>query len=137
MDAALKRDVLPVLRSKGFKGTFPHLRRHGESGIDLLTFQFDRGGGGFIIEVARSPREGVVTHWGKAVPAAKVTAWDVHPTRRKRVKATAGEGTDGWFRFDRSPVDRAVALVIERLNADDLWSDLGPIGGPEEQHLPL
>jgi Domain of unknown function (DUF4304) len=135
MDAALKRDVLPVLRSKGFKGTFPRLRRHAESGIDLLTFQFDSGG--FIIEIARSPREGVVTHWGKIVPATKLTAWDVHPTRRNRITATAGKGTDGWFRFDASPIDRIVALVIEKLSADDLWNDLGPTGSPEEQHLPL
>jgi hypothetical protein len=45
-------------------------------------------------------------------------------------------GADGWFRIDADPVDRVVALVVERLSADDLWNDLGPIGGPEEQHLP-
>ena len=136
MDAALKREVLPLLREKGFKGTFPHLRRHTDSAIDLITFQFDKSGGGFVIEIARSPADGVVTHWGETIPPAQVRAWDLHPTRRKRVKATAHQGVDGWFRFDVNPIDEVIALVIEKLSAGELWNDFGPLGAPEEQSRP-
>src|SRR5262249_34557198 len=121
VEAALKRDVIPLLRRSGFKGTFPHLRRGSPSAIDLLTFQFDKHGGGFVVEIARSPPDGVVTHWGEAIPPEKVKAWDVHPSRRKRVQMSAELGTDGWFRYDVNPIERVVAVVIERLGAEDLW----------------
>ena len=124
MEAALKRDVLPVLRAKGFKGTFPHFRRIGKSAIDLLTFQFDKQGGAFVIEIARSPLEGIVTHWGQVIPAGKVKAWDVHPDRRRRIKTADGHSTESWFRFDAKPTDRIIALVCERLASDGLWKDL-------------
>ena len=71
IDAALKEHVVPVLRSMGFKGSFPHFRRNTGQQIDLLTFQFDKHGGGFVVEVAVSPTEGVTLHWGEQIPAAK------------------------------------------------------------------
>ena len=52
MDAALKATLIPLLRDRGFKGSLPHFRRIGKSGIDLFTVQFDRNGGGFVVEVA-------------------------------------------------------------------------------------
>jgi hypothetical protein len=47
----LSEIVIPVLREKGFKGSFPHFRRITNDRINLLTFQFDRYGGGFVIEI--------------------------------------------------------------------------------------
>ncbi len=41
----LKRVAVPVLRSLGFKRSFPHFRRVTDTQIDLLTFQFSMGGG--------------------------------------------------------------------------------------------
>ncbi|MEC4168752.1 MULTISPECIES: DUF4304 domain-containing protein [unclassified Pseudomonas] len=98
IDAALKEHVVPVLRSMGFKGSFPHFRRNTGQQIDLLTFQFDKHGGGFVIEVAVSPTEGVTLHWGEQIPAAKVVATHLHPNKRIRLGA-AMEG-DHWFRYD-------------------------------------
>jgi hypothetical protein len=137
METALRASVLPSIRQSGFAGSFPHFRRVGHDFIDLLTFQFDRHGGGLVVEVARCPPVGVVTYWGKEIPPKKVTAWDVHPSRRKRVQSYESSGTDGWFRFDReSPQDIVVAL-LGRLNAPGLWDGLGPVGQPNEQHLPI
>ena len=45
MIAALKSTVVPYLRERGYRGSFPHLRRTSASGVDLITFQFDRNGG--------------------------------------------------------------------------------------------
>ena len=125
MVAALKREVLPLLREQGFKGSFPHFRRHTGNAIDLITFQFDKWGGGFVIEIARSPPDGLVTPWRETIPPEKVKAWDVHPTGRKRIKATADQGVDGWFRFDVNPIDQVAALVVKTLGANQVWNDLG------------
>ncbi|OYU41701.1 MAG: hypothetical protein CFE44_28275 [Burkholderiales bacterium PBB4] len=99
MDAALKAIVVPVLRERGFTGSFPHFRRIAAA-VDLVTFQFDRNGGGFVIETAVAKKEGFTTHWGKHIPASKLTAWDLNPNERKRLKPREGAGTDAWFRFD-------------------------------------
>jgi hypothetical protein len=63
MEAELKSAVVPKLRSHGFKGSYPHFRRFADERIDLLTFQHDKWGGGFVIEIAcalrrASPRIG-------------------------------------------------------------------------------
>jgi hypothetical protein len=71
MDQALKAYVVPVLREHGFTGSLPHFRRLRSDCIDLLTFQFDKKGGGFAIETAHCGIEGVTLHWGKHVPATK------------------------------------------------------------------
>ena len=52
MIISLKENVIPELRNRNFKGSFPHFRKTGYGKTNLLTFQFDRNGGGFIIELA-------------------------------------------------------------------------------------
>lgn len=124
MESALKVSVVPLLRDKGFMGSFPHFRRAGELGVDLLTFQFDRNGGGFVIEITRAVAGSFTTHWGKEIPANKVTAWDLHPDKRKRIKPAEGAGTDTWFRFDNGNVEQAAQQVVAKLPlAEAWWSD--------------
>ncbi len=100
MNQALKAVVVPLLRQRGFSGTFPHFRRCKPERIDLFTFQFDRYGGGFVIEIARCEPSGFTTHWGKQIPPTKVTAWDMPPKMRARIQPDNGSGTESWFRFD-------------------------------------
>lgn len=50
MEAELKSVFVPQLRAASLNGSFPKFRRLVEEGIDLLSFQFDRNGGGFVIE---------------------------------------------------------------------------------------
>jgi hypothetical protein len=128
MESELKRVVQPVLRADKFAGSFPHFRKVGEDSIDLVTFQFDRRGGGFIIEIARCPSDGILTYWGLRIPPNKTRAWDIHPDDRKRIKCRSGTGTDTWFRFDTAPVAEISAEVLRRLTADDLWKDVR-VGG--------
>lgn len=106
MIAALQAHVVPELRRRGFKGSFPHFRRSAEQRIDLLTFQFDKWGGGFVVEIAVCPPDGVRTSWGEHISPTKVTAHTVN--RRLRLGAK-GEGRDHWFRYDG---------VLKRLRAD-------------------
>jgi hypothetical protein len=129
MITTLKQHVVPVLKARGFKGSFPHFRRITDTGIHLLTFQFDKWGGGFVVEVASCPSEGVTMNWGEQIPPAKVTAQ--HVSRRLRLGAS-GEQTDHWFRYDRGgllsfsdPYERAAREVLPYLDsqAESYWSD--------------
>ncbi|MFF2755883.1 DUF4304 domain-containing protein [Psychrobacillus sp. NPDC058041] len=122
MISSLKKIVIPTLREKGFKGSFPHFRRIKENKIDLLTFQFDRYGGGFVIEVAVCRPNGVTHHWGEKVPLNKVTAHDLN----NRPRLNCGE----WFRYDASSSDEDIFDVIAYgvLNcipeAENYWNEI-------------
>jgi hypothetical protein len=121
IETDLKRRVVPELRSRGFKGSFPHFRRPSVRGLDLLTFQFDRNGGGFVVELACAPATGITTYWGKRIEPAKVTAWDVHPNERWRL-GSPPEG-DSWFRYDTGDVASCVSKLLDLLsNAEHWWS---------------
>ena len=124
MISEIKKVVQPFLRANGFSGSFPHYRKKTPTGIDLLTIQFDRCGGGFVIELARCPVEGVLTAWGAAVPPDKVRAWDVHINYRKRVQPREGSGTDAWFRYDNGPVSQVAAVALKLLSNANLWNDV-------------
>jgi hypothetical protein len=121
MVTELGKVVVPVLRSKGFRGTFPHFRRVGSHGVDLFTFQFDKHSGGFVVEIAQCPSEGITTHWGKHIPANKARAWDVHPHNRLRIQPRTGSGTDFWFRFDDEQFSNAAQQVIDELPRVEIW----------------
>jgi hypothetical protein len=95
MISELKKIVVPEIRKRGFKGSFPHFRRISEDKIDLMTFQFDRYGGGFVIEVGVCSPEGFTHSWGE-IPPNKVTAHDLNPNNRLRLKEKDGQ----WFRYD-------------------------------------
>jgi Domain of unknown function (DUF4304) len=97
MIAALKAEFVPALKERGFKGSFPHFRRITPDKIDLLTVQFDKWGGGFVIEIAKCGPEGITTSWGSHIPPNKVSAWDVDAPR-PRLGSPAPDGT--WFRYD-------------------------------------
>ena len=119
MNLALKKVVLPYLRQRGFKGSFPHFRRIKEE-VDLITFQFDLHGGGFVIETATGKKEGFNTHWGKHIPAEKLRAWDLHPNERTRLQPHSGSGTDSWFRYDnREDCEVVAQCVVDLLKTVD------------------
>jgi hypothetical protein len=125
MIETLKEYVVPDLRERGFKGSFPHFRRPTERAIHLLTFQFDKCGGGFTIEIATCPPDGVTMHWGEHIPPTKVRAWDVYPSHRPRL---GPEKTDRWVRFDKGgffstgdPYERAALEVLPYLDQAEGW----------------
>lgn len=120
---SLKNIVIPSLLERGFKGTFPHFRRVTEKKIDHLTFQFDKYGGGFIIEVAVCPPAGHIHHLGEKIPPNKVTPYDLNLKNRKRI----GD-KDNWFRYDKLNLfgniyDKVAFKVLKNLSeADEYWA---------------
>ena len=105
----LKAQVVPLLRERGFSGSFPHFRRIQTDRIDLLSFQFDKYGGGFVIELAKSLPTGIQMSWGELIPPTKVTTQHVNVRLRLGAK---GENEDYWFRYDKGQTCEEVALQI-------------------------
>ena len=129
--------VIPVLRQKGFKGSFPHFRRLKTDRINLLTFQFDRSGGGFVIEITNCNPNGFTTSWGTKIEPSKLTAHDLF--NRKRIQSntnTTSSLTDDWFRYDRKYLfgfgniyKKVCKDVLSKLNiAEDYWKN-GELSG--------
>ena len=127
MDAALKELVIPVLREKGFKGSLPHFRRTTPGAVELLSFQFDKWGGGFVVEISKCDPGGFKMPWGEIVPPNKVTAQHPHPDKRLRIQPREGSGTDAWFRFDgwmpsvASRSKRAAEAFLKLLPQAEEW----------------
>jgi hypothetical protein len=98
----LNEIVVPTLRQLNFKGSFPHFRRITSDRINLLTFQFDRNGGGFVIELANCDTIVYEAAFGRPTPTNKLTAHDFY--KRKRIQSnmkTPNNSTDDWFRYDK------------------------------------
>ena len=121
MIVALKNIVVPKLRQKGFTGSFPHFRRLRTGQIDLMSFQFDKWGGGFVVEISKCGSEGVTMTWGERIPPKKVTAQHLHPNDRLRL-GCEGPSTDHWYRYDRGRSPDIVAQeVVQQLDIADKW----------------
>lgn len=129
---ALKEVFVPALRQRAFTGSLPHFRRRGVDRIDLLTIQFDRHGGGFVIEVSCCGANGVVTPWGKHIPPEKVTAWSLYPPKRHRL-GSPRLGIDGhWFRYDTGATFERVAqdALSYLQEADNWWQNVIAVDKP-------
>ncbi len=120
MIAELKRVTVPVLRSLGFKGSFPHFRRSTDTQIDLLTFPFSMAGGQFVIEIGMIPPDGYELY-GKLIPASEVKMQ--HLRRRLRLGAK-DENSDHWFNYDAGDHTQVAQSVISyiRGQAVEWWS---------------
>jgi hypothetical protein len=127
MIQALKEVVVPELRARGFKGVFPSFRRRCGTVVHLLSFQFNKHGGSFVVEVGRCPSDGADSFLDKRIPASEVTVWHLHPNERIRLGPNHAEA-DHWFRFDQrlklDRYDKAAKAVLPYLDsiADPWWN---------------
>jgi hypothetical protein len=126
MVKALQQIVVPRLRERGFRGSFPHFRRISDDKIDLLTFQFDNWGGGFVLEISKCPPNGIMTTWGEHIPPNKVKAWNVHPSQRTRLQPKKSSSTADWFRYDNSTLladtfEKTARDVLPFLDIAEKW----------------
>ena len=127
MITALREVIFPVLRAMSFSGSFPHFRRIRDTQIDLLTFQFSRYGGSFVVEVARCEPDGFTTLWGKHIPPKKVRAHDIN--NRLRLGSNPPEHQDHWFYFEPARpgiyTDAALQLLpLLHSQAEQYWRRL-------------
>lgn len=113
MNSAIKKIVVPYLREHGFKGSFPHFRRKNDDNIDLITFQFNRYGGSFVVELAVCGIDGVTMSWGEEIPPNKVTAHDVN----KRYRLGGEKSDDHWFDYENAKVEEDFELVALKVKS--------------------
>lgn len=109
MIASLKERTVPRLRELGFHGTFPHFRRTTERANHILTFQFDKNGGGFVVEIAKTPPGDLVLPDGEVIPVDKITPGYLSMDRRKRLGIPPGKN-DRWFRYDKGLFRRRISF---------------------------
>ncbi|MDJ0722759.1 MAG: DUF4304 domain-containing protein [Desulfobacterales bacterium] len=133
MNTALQAIVVPALRARGFKGSLPHFRRITASHIHLLTFQFDRYGGGFVIEAAIAPNQPFETRWGRIIEPNELSAHDLDARCRIHPSGILeNSSTDDWFRYDKRTLFRKnifkklAQRACDNLHlAEDYWREKG------------
>ena len=125
MITALREHVVPVLRERGFKGSFPHFRRLSGRFIHILSFQFSSWGGGFVVEAAACPDTGITLLDGRHFPPTKVAAH--HTAPRIRLGSSA-QHTDHWFYYDERAqhygddvFDCTALAVVPHLEQAESW----------------
>jgi hypothetical protein len=126
MIQALQEAVVPELRARGFRGSFPHFRRPCGDVVHLLSFQFNKYGGSFVVEVGRCSAQGLERS-GQRIPAEEMTVAYLRPAERLRLGREASE-SDHWFRYDQGlpwgRYDRAAKAVVPHLGseAENWWT---------------
>ena len=112
MGESIREIVIPELRRRGFKGSVPHYRRVSDKRIDLLTFQFNKYGGSFVVEIGSCPSEGI-TIGGMHIPPSKINV--TYLGRRLRLGSVA-KGDDHWFKFGSDVTE--TPRVVTKSNCD-------------------
>lgn len=120
MISELRTVVLPHLRAAEFKGTFPHFRRLRESKIDLLSFQFDKYGGGFYIEISQCDRSGYINRRRQHIPASQqLRCWDID--ERLRLQPGKRQSRWSWFRYENNDFHSVAESVLPHLEIAEKW----------------
>ncbi len=120
MDKAIKADIVPVLRAEGFKGGYPNFYRRDGDRLDLLSFGFNRYGGGVSLCVGQCQAGDFTTSWGQIVPMAKMTSAYLASTLRHQF---GWQGPDGQtdFCFKDGRIADCVSLIKIRMPEVWLW----------------
>ena len=95
MKRELSKSVISHLLEQGFVGKWPHFRRIHTNYIELLTFQLNKYGGSFIVEISavfpNCNKKNYIEREDLAL--AEITVWDT--SHRYRLKGMY----DGWFYY--------------------------------------
>lgn len=125
----IKELIIPELRKESFKGSYPHFRRKNEEGgYDLLSFQFNRYGGSFLIEISVAyPNRTEYRNCyllGHIPFEEEVKQINVGNTfERYRIKNDADE----WFDYTDGNVECIVRRALEHLKREMTWFENPPI----------
>ena len=103
-------NVVPMLLGNGFTGMYPHYRKIDGNCIELITFQTNKWGGSFTVEVSAifpHAKDSNCAH--DTIEAEKVTVWDTN--NRYRLKGMY----DGWFHYNDLYAKRIFGFVKDYL----------------------
>lgn len=115
MQSAIKRIVVPAIRTLSFSGSLPYFRRHAEEEHQMLTLFFNKYGGSFYVEAGRVSDQRVRelqqlwVNAGKTLSESSLTVGHCHPSQRARLGPDGFlKGKDHWFVF--GPDNRGSSL---------------------------
>lgn len=121
MDGAIKRILVPILKEKKFKGTFPHFFREMNGHVDLSTFQFNKYGGSFVVEISYADKERKNVYVYKDRPSEKLRSGQTIDRLRlgsnpkKRI-------SDHWFQYNNNTFENVAKEVVPYLeNQAEKW----------------
>jgi len=134
MRKALKRHWLPELARLGFTGKASRFQRLEPDAQDLLSLQYWKFGGEFILEFARRKRGPFSTPWGAVVPEEKLDVAYLNPLDRARLQQVgphAGEHFRGFafhdFGDDESKYEALAMQLVCLMPAVDDWLRHGTV----------
>ena len=110
----------------GFKSSFLHLCRDCGQYRHLVSFQFNKHGESFVVEVGRCSAQ-ELERSGRPNPSNEITVFHLQSAERIRLGREPSEA-DHWFHFDRGlpwrRYNRAAKAVIPYLQAEaeDWWN---------------
>ncbi|HEY5722337.1 MAG TPA: DUF4304 domain-containing protein [Allosphingosinicella sp.] len=99
MMAAFKSRFVPVLRERGFTGSFLHFRRRLAERLDLLNVQFYSAGGSFTINIARTGPDGFVAGPWAHLAVDEIEVGHAFRDRRRIMPRDAGRGQRAGGQF--------------------------------------
>ncbi|WP_082861412.1 DUF4304 domain-containing protein [Fictibacillus phosphorivorans] len=119
---SLKRVVIPSLRERGFKGSFPHYYRRLDEQTHLLMFQFSMHESAFFVEISKCSSEGYQDETtGAYIPSNKIKVYQIgggSPYIRTRIGKDAGFP----FGFTECNHDEVGTDVLRAMSkAEDWW----------------
>jgi hypothetical protein len=112
VDKELRLKFVPELRSRGFKGSYPHFRRFRDDAIDILGIQFSQWAPQFYIEIAISPKGGITLSDGTHYPPKSVKHY--HTGKRMRIGKVP-------FDYEHESSDRIAEQAVNSLNEGEQW----------------
>ncbi|HET9493906.1 MAG TPA: hypothetical protein VFR15_06720 [Chloroflexia bacterium] len=141
MRAALKRIVVPALRTRGFTGELPHLRRVTPDATWTFSTRNWKWGGRFIVDLGRAPAGVYQTVTGELIAPTALTSWDLREADRATLRAVPHVPEEVWFSYELTtrdricqwfervvrrgtpldPFERAARAVLEHLPECDRW----------------
>ena len=119
MKTELKKSVIAPLLEQGFAGKWPHFRRVHASYIELLTFQLNKYGGSFTVELsAVFPNRNEKNYTDRAdLALEKINVWDTN--RRYRLPGMY----NGWFYYRDLYKKHSIFWGTEYLDVSEKESD--------------
>lgn len=133
MRKALKRHVVPALRALGFIGKTSKFQRLLPENQDLLSIQYNKYGGSFILEFGRRERGPLYTSWGPVIPEEKLEIIYLSPMHRGRLQEAEAQELFSGFSFQDFGEDigkyEALAIRVATLLPQiDIWLSMGRKG---------
>lgn len=115
---SLRKNVIPAMRNRGFKGSFPHFYRKLEDHVDLLMFQFSAWGGVLYIEISKCSPEGYTDVSKTFYKPNKVKVYNIDIEHRQRL----GKDLYEMFEFNKDNTELISLAVRNALEeAEDWW----------------